>query len=353
MEWYNHMANEQQARSYGGKLFGLWKMFHSGVLSCNVPNTYVVEHDADLTDPNVTAHINGYLKMNSHPDTKYAVRSSGTGEDGEAQSYAGQHLTVLDVPLDGIINAIRACRESGQWSEEYASATTGERQEMPINVLIQKMIPAHKAGVMFTGDPDSGVRDRIIIEYVEGLGDKLVGGEVSPDGLGVREPDGEIRMSPTVDDATTMRMIFNLFEVATDVEGVFGQPMDVEWASNAYGDITLLQARPLTGVEWGVNRYGRGITSGVAEGIVQRMPSDLEFGRGRVLATKMTDPRMVKAMIKSCAIVTEIGGRTCHAAIVARELKKPCIVGCSAVRGLRDGMQVKVDATNGRLDVKA
>ena len=106
-------------------------------------------------------------------------------------------------------------------------------------------------------------------------------------------------------------------------------------------------------MEWGVNRYGRGVNDGVVEGRVQRMPSEIEFGEGRVLATKMTDPRMVKAMIKSCAIVTEIGGRTCHAAIVARELKKPCIVGCSAVRGLRDGMQVKVDATNGRLDVKA
>ena len=352
MEWYNYMANEQQARSYGGKLFGLWKMFHSGVLSCNVPNTFVVEHDADLTDPNVTAYINGHLKMNSHPDAKYAVRSSGAGEDGEAQSYAGQHLTVLDVPLDGIINAIRACRESGQWSEEYASATTGERQEMPINVLIQKMIPAHKAGVMFTGDPDSGVRDRIIIEYVEGLGDKLVGGEVSPDGLGVREPDGEIRLTGE-DDPVVTRMMSKLFEIARDVEGVFGQPMDVEWASNQFGDITVLQARPLTGVEWGTNRYGRGINGGIVEGRVQRMPSDKEFVKGRVLATKMTDPRMVKAMIKSCAIVTEIGGRTCHAAIVARELNKPCIVGCSAVRNLEDGMRVKVDATTGRLDVKA
>ena len=352
MQWYNSIANEQVARSYGGKLFGLWKMFNSGAMSCVTPNTYVVEHNVDLDDPNTTATINGHKQMQGHLGN-FAVRSSGTGEDGEAQRYAGQHLTLLDVPFEGILDAIRECRASGQWSEEYASATTGERQAMPINVLVQKMIPAHKAGVMFTADPDSGVRDRVIVEFVEGLGDKLVGGEVSPDGLGVREPDGEVRMSPTVDDPTTMRMMFNLFDVARDVEAVFGQPMDVEWASNIHGDITLLQARPLTGVEWGVNRYGRGITSGVAEGRVQRMPSDIEFVKGRVLATKMTDPRMVKAMIKSCAIVTEIGGRTCHAAIVARELKKPCIVGCSAVRGLSDGMQVKVDATNGRLDVKA
>ena len=352
MQWYNSIANEQVARSYGGKLFGLWKMFNSGAMSCVTPNTYVVEHDVDLDDPNTTATINGHIQMQGHVGN-FAVRSSGTGEDGEAQSYAGQHLTLLDVPFEGILDAIRECRASGQWSEEYASATTGERQAMPINVLVQKMIPAHKAGVMFTADPDSGVRDRVIVEFVEGLGDKLVGGEVSPDGLGVREPDGEVRMSPTVDDPTTMRMMFNLFDVARDVEAVFGQPMDVEWASNVHGDITLLQARPLTGVEWGVTRGGRGITSGVAEGMIQHMPSDIEFVKGRVLATKMTDPRMIKAMIKSCAIVTEIGGRTCHAAIVARELKKPCIVGCSAVRGLSDGMQVKVDATNGRLDVKA
>ena len=352
MQWYNSIANEQVARSYGGTLFGLWKMFNSGAMSCVTPNTYVVEHDVDLDDPNTTAIINGHIQMQGHVGN-FAVRSSGTGEDGEAQSYAGQHLTLLDVPFEGILDAIRECRASGQWSEEYASATTGERQAMPINVLVQKMIPAHKAGVMFTADPDSGVRDRVIVEFVEGLGDKLVGGEVSPDGLGVREPDGEIRMSPTVDDPTTMRMMFNLFDVARDVEAVFGQPMDVEWASNVHGDITLLQARPLTGVEWGVTRGGRGITSGVAEGMIQHMPSDIEFVKGRVLATKMTDPRMIKAMIKSCAIVTEIGGRTCHAAIVARELKKPCIVGCSAVRGLKDGTQVRVDATNGRLDVKA
>ena len=351
MKWYDNIYDEHEARSYGGKLFGLWKLYHEGLTSCNIPRTFVLDHDDDLAKPDILHDLLKHIKhMTQEP---VAVRSSGTGEDGESQSYAGQHLTLLDVKFSELLTAIVKCRESGKWSEEYASATTGERQAMPINVLIQPMIHATRAGVMFTADPDTGTRDRVIIEYVMGLGDKLVGGEVSPDGMIVREPTGEVRVTSADKDPVANRMIYKLFDVAREVEDVFGQPMDIEWASNMYGDITVLQARPLTGVEWGVNRYGRGITGGVVEGKVQRLPSEDEFTKGRVLATKMTDPRMVKAMIKSCAIVTEIGGRTCHAAIVARELKKPCIVGCSAVRGLRDGMQVKVDATNGRLDVKA
>ena len=352
MQWHSHIANEQEARSFGGKLFGLWRLYHSALMSCTVPNTFVVSADDDMDNPDVVDLILSHIKSSGSVNSLYAVRSSGTGEDGESQSYAGQHLTLLDVPFDGIPDAIRQCRASGTWSEEYASATTGTRQGMPINVLVQHMVVATRAGVMFTADPDTGIRDRVIVEYVMGLGDKLVGGEVSPDGSAVREPAGEIRLTGENDSVVT-RMMSKLFEIARDVEGVFGQPMDVEWASNMYGDITVLQARPLTGVEWGTNRYGRGINGGIVEGRVQRMPSDKEFVKGRVLATKMTDPRMVKAMIKSCAIVTEIGGRTCHAAIVARELNKPCIVGCSAVRNLEDGMRVKVDATTGRLDVKA
>ena len=352
MEWYSQIANEQVARSYGGKLFGLWRLYHSALMNCTIPNTFVIDAADDMDDPALVERIMAHLKNSGSSFTGYAVRSSGTGEDGESQSYAGQHLTLLDVPIDDVPDAIRQCRASGTWSEEYASATTGTRQGMPINVLVQHMVRAERAGVMFTADPDTGTRDRVIVEYVMGLGDKLVGGEVSPDGSAVREPVGDIKIVGEPDPVVT-RMMYKLFEIAKEVEGVFDQPMDVEWASNQFGDITVLQARPLTGVEWGVNRYGRGINGGIVEGRVQRMPSEIEFAKGRVLATKMTDPRMVKAMMKSCAIVTEIGGRTCHAAIVARELNKPCIVGCSAVRGLKDGMRVKVDATTGRLDVKA
>ena len=86
MQWHSHIANEQEARSFGGKLFGLWRLYHSALMSCTVPNTFVVSADDDMDNPDVVDIILSHIKSSGSVNSLYAVRSSATGEDGESQS---------------------------------------------------------------------------------------------------------------------------------------------------------------------------------------------------------------------------------------------------------------------------
>lgn len=359
IKWYHNLKNAKEAEGYGGKLFGLWRMMgHPHVL---MPQTVVVPWDAKLVGNNLHSLLTNLKALSKYsPEERptFAVRSSGTSEDGVANSYAGQHLTVLNVPEDEVVQAIRKCRESGMWSQDYSEAVTGVASGMNINVLVQPMVVPRYAGVLFSGNPDTRDRNEMVVEFTDGLADKLVGGEVNPTATIRMSPYGQIKsfdahMDKASEDIEVLRSYLStLASGARECEDVLGCPVDIEWALTRNCDVYTLQVRPLTGVVWDDGLNGQGITNGIAEGEVQRLPSDEEFVEGNVLATKMTDPRMVSAMIKSCAIVTETGGRTCHAAIVARELQKPCVVGCSAVRNLKDKDYVYVNANTGRIDVK-
>ena len=170
----------------------------------------------------------------------WAVRSSGTAEDSQQASFAGQFETVLNVEADGLAEAVRRCWRSGL--SERVKAYAGERGPGSLAVLIQPMIPAEAAGVAFTSDPVTG-RRRTVIEAVAGLGERLVSGAATPERWAVEE-DGSVEgpSGATVLDAEQARAIGDL---ARTVEEHLGRPQDIEWAIGG-GSLWLLQARPIT-----------------------------------------------------------------------------------------------------------
>jgi rifampicin phosphotransferase len=174
-----------------------------------------------------------------------AVRSSGTSEDLAAASFAGQHDTFLNVAgFEAVLTAVRGCWAS-LWSPravEYRRQHGWDNTDLAIAVVIQAMVPAQWAGVLFTADPVSGQRDRMIIEAVSGLGEGLVSGEQSGQHLALDKTTGRLLTgaSPLPEQA-----LADLAQYARQVEAAFGTPQDIEWAY-AHGSVSLVQARPMT-----------------------------------------------------------------------------------------------------------
>jgi phosphoenolpyruvate synthase/pyruvate phosphate dikinase len=177
-----------------------------------------------------------------------AVRSSATAEDGDADSFAGQYETVLNVQdMDGLEAAIAVVRGSADSDRvrEYQQAK-GLAADSGVAVLIQKMVPAAVAGVMFTAEPVESDDTLIAIEAVSGLGDKLVGGEVNPDLYIVRKEDFKVVEQEIVDNRILPDQSIQLLaETGLAIEAHFGCPQDIEWAM-ADGSLFILQSRPIT-----------------------------------------------------------------------------------------------------------
>jgi phosphoenolpyruvate synthase/pyruvate phosphate dikinase len=249
---------------YGSKAANLGKLMHEGL---RVPNGLAIEPKDSLAD--ITKYVEylhtsqfGTSKPNS---TTYAVRSSGLAEDGEDSSYAGQHDTFLHVELEDVEWKVLECRASGVKAEAYREAK-GE-EDKGIAVLVQSMVPSWLSGVTFTADPFNMELGTSVIEYTLGLGDKLVSGEVNPEG------------SYEVDNATGefTPPLLGTAEVLTQVQTqcqriatIFGQPMDIEWAVDSDMRVWILQARPLTtgGRKWNYpTLQGRPVVKGRAEGV--------------------------------------------------------------------------------------
>jgi pyruvate,water dikinase len=319
-----------------------------------------------------------------------AVRSSATAEDGESASFAGMNETLLNVHGgESLLAAVRTC-----WSSLFGARTIYYRAkrgfgqaEMDIAVVVQRQIRSTRSGVMFTIDPASGDRDRLVIEAAFGLGESVVSGSVSPDryvvakeGLEIERrevrrkelaivplPDGgtETRM---LDEAEGWRPVLNdeevreVAELGVRIEDHYGAPQDTEWAYNEEGSVWMLQSRPVTTAggepvsaaagERGEELVrGLGAAPGSASGavrVVSRREDAGELREGEVLVTHMTAPDWVPLMRRAAAIVTDSGGMTCHAAIVSRELGIPCLVGTGkATEVLQDGQEVTVDAGAG------
>ena len=320
-----------------------------------------------------------------------AVRSSATAEDTESASFAGMNETFLNVRgADDVVDAVRRC-----WSSLFGARTVFYRAkrgfgqaDMDIAVVVQRQIESTRAGVMFTIDPASGARDRLVIEGSLGLGESVVSGSVSPDhyvvhkdppailvrdvhpkelaiestageggGTITRELTGEESLRPAVSDEEVLAIA----ELGIRTERHYGSPQDTEWAIDADGALWMLQSRPVTSAggeameaaepDGEILLSGLGAAPGMASGVVRvvRELNDAEgLGGGDVLVTHMTAPDWVPLMRKAAAIVTDSGGMTCHAAIVSRELGIPCVVGTRrATEKLRDGETVTVDATHG------
>jgi len=337
----------------------------------------------------------------------FAVRSSATAEDLPDASFAGQQETFLNVVgIDQILDRIRHVFASlyNDRAIAYRVHKGFAHAEVALSAGVQRMVRSDRgaAGVMFTMDTESGFRDVVFITSSYGLGETVVQGAVNPDEFYVHKPmlaAGKFpiirralgsklikmefeptaaagRLVRTVDVSDGERHRFSLTDAdvlelarfAVTIEGHYGRPMDIEWGKDGIdGRIYILQARPETvqsrvNTQQAQNRYrlkgksdvlvsGRAIGQKIGIGRVRVVASADEMDRvepGDVLVTDMTDPNWEPVMKRAAAIVTNRGGRTCHAAIIARELGIPAVVGCGdATRRLTDGALVTVSCAEG------
>ncbi|RUM93310.1 MAG: phosphoenolpyruvate synthase [Thiothrix sp.] len=336
-------------------------------------------------------------------DSSWAVRSSATAEDLPDASFAGQQETFLNVSgLADIKMAIRRVFASlfTDRAIAYRVHQGFEHSQVALSAGIQKMVRSDSAasGVMFTLDTESGFRDVIFITASYGLGEMVVQGAVNPDEFYVHKPtldadrpailrrnigDKAIKMiysdsgdSPvTVVDVErkdqlrfciTDAQIEELARQALVIEQHYGRPMDIEWALDSKdGEMYIVQARPETVQSQNgkvIERFelmeegtvlieGRSIGGRIGAGTAKVISSldDMDkIQAGDVLVTDMTDPDWEPIMKRAAAIVTNRGGRTCHAAIIARELGVPAVVGCGhATEAISDGDAVTVSCAQG------
>jgi pyruvate,water dikinase len=331
-----------------------------------------------------------HLAPDEAPDPRVAVRSSATAEDTAQFSFAGMFESYLNVSgKPALIDAVKRC-----WASTFGARVLfyrikqGMAGEMPVAVIVQRMVSSEKSGVMFTVDPATRDASHMVIEAVWGLGEAIVQGAVTPDRhvldkatLGVLTSnvatkeflltwDEGKRATARVDLANDPRAnapvltaaeLTELGKLARRAEEHYGVPQDLEFA--IAGDaIYLTQTRPITTLHEksrvpSANKTGRvlvhglGASPGRASGAVRVLASpeeDAAMQNGEILVTRMTSPDWVPIMRRAAAIVTDAGGMTSHAAIVARELGLPCIVGAhDATRALANSVVVTVDGSAG------
>lgn len=325
------------------------------------------------------------------PEPIVAVRSSATSEDTAGTSFAGMHRTYTNVRGVGEVVA----RVVDCWASLFAPRalayrrTQGIDAEPAIAVVVQRMVDADRSGIAFTADPASGDRSRVVIEAVYGLGEAIVSGQVEPDTylvgkdgprlietrLGVqthrieRGPDGrDLRVDLSPEEGSRRKLaeaeVLEVAEVALSVENHYGSPQDIEFAFSGPA-LYLVQTRPITTLHesiqvaspfraapsGGLLVSGLGASPGIASGPVRVLRDPREAAqlvRGEVLVAPMTNPDWVPAIRRAAAVVTDGGGMTCHAAIVSRELRVPCVVATrKATTMLREGEVVTVDGAKG------
>ncbi|MCX4194022.1 phosphoenolpyruvate synthase [Methylophaga sp. OBS1] len=336
-------------------------------------------------------------------ETSYAVRSSATAEDLPDASFAGQQETFLNVSgLDNIKKQIREVFASlfNDRAIAYRDHQGFDHSEVALSAGVQKMVRSDiaSAGVAFSLDTESGFRDVVFVTGSYGLGEMVVQGAVNPDEFYVhketlaagrpavlRRTVGQkaIKMVYSGDKASPVKTIDvegndrlhfcltdqeveELSKMVVTIEKHYQRPMDVEWAKDGNdGRIYIVQARPETVQSRSKNiresyllkekgevlSVGRAIGSKIGQGKV-RLLNSLDqmdkFEAGDVLLTDMTDPDWEPIMKRASAIVTNRGGRTCHAAIIARELGIPAVVGCGdATEKVAEGSQVTVSCAEG------
>ena len=336
--------------------------------------------------------------------TDVAVRSSATAEDLPEASFAGQQESYLNVRgFPALVEAVRNCMASlfTDRAIVYRAERGYSHRQVALSVGVQKMVRSDLAcaGVIFTLDPETGFREVVHINASWGLGETVVKGQVNPDEITIHKPtllrgyrsivrrdagdkavklvyaEGgsgatkQVRVSSTdrkrlslTDDEALM-----LARWAVTIEVHYGMPMDIEWAKDGRsGELFIVQARPETVHAREVapvlelfrlkgkatpRLVGKSVGSKIGFGSVRSIhdPSDLtSFIDGEVLVAPMTDPDWEPILARASAVVTDQGGRTCHAAIVSRELGIPCVVGTeTASRDLVTGEVVTISCAEG------
>ncbi len=343
------------------------------------------------------------------PNASFAVRSSATAEDLPDASFAGQQETFLNVV--GIEEVLHKMKEvfASLYNDRAISYRVHKgfaHADVALSAGVQRMVRSDlaAAGVMFTIDTESGFKDVVFITSSYGLGETVVQGAVNPDEFYVHKPAlraGKLaiirrnlgsklikmefasaeekaasgKLVKTIDTVPEVRNRYSLSDAdvtelaryALIIEQHYGRPMDIEWGKDGSdGKLYILQARPETVKSQregkAEHRYklkgqgtvlaeGRAIGQKIGAGPVRVVENIAEMERvqpGDVLVTDMTDPNWEPVMKRASAIVTNRGGRTCHAAIIARELGIPAVVGCgNATEMLKDGSLVTVACSEG------
>jgi pyruvate,water dikinase len=352
------------------------------------------------------------LALEYGQDPAVAVRSSATAEDLPQASFAGQHESFLGVRGEtALLAACRRCFASifTDRAIAYRIQNGFDHLAVYLSIAVQKMVASDRAasGVMFTLDPDSGFPDVVLIDAAFGLGEAVVQGQLDPDEFWIFKPtlrtghravlkrtivpktwklvagaagraqrvdvplDRQRSASLTEDEALELARSALAIEVHYSARAGHPVPMDIEWAKDADdGQLYIVQARPETvhraerravleiftlvpGTARDLLVSGAAIGQRIGSGAVRRLrdAQDLAaFRAGEVLVASMTDPDWEPIMKRAAAIVTDRGGRTCHAAIVSRELGVPCVVGTgTGSQLLADGQVVTVSCAEGEI----
>lgn len=340
------------------------------------------------------------LEANNGANTYVAVRSSATAEDLPEASFAGQQETYLNIlGKESLMDAVRRC-----WASLFTARAVYYRkkqgfvtEKVGLCAVVQKMVDSEVSGIMFTADP-TGDEKKIIIEAGFGLGETIVSGSVTPDNYEVDKEslelinkkinhqdfmlikeagkNTEIKLGETKSKLQKLsdEKIKELAKIGKKIEEHYKKPMDIEWAMEK-NELFIVQARPITTLgldtkekteeekkevetvsklkESGTKALLEGLAAspGIISGKVKVVPTIddiVKVNKGDILVTTMTSPSWVPVMKKASGIITNEGGRTCHAAIVSRELGIPCVVGTEkSTEILKDGDLVTIDGYNG------
>lgn len=419
----------------GGKGANLGEMFHAGI---PVPGGFIVTADAyfefleaaklvdkipqylenlDVNDSKELQEVSKLIKSKINNSSVpadmideikrayrklggglVAVRSSATAEDLPEASFAGQQSTFLNVQgEDEVTAAIQAC-----WASLFEPRAIFYRHEhgfdhlkVGIAVPVQTMVQSEVSGVLFTVEPLTSDRTKILVEAIYGLGEAIVSGEVTPDQyildkeklsiihkkiakqewqlvrnskVSPGKLELNVRLAVPVSKQAVQKLtdkdILALAKLGKTIEDLYQSAQDVEWAKQDRR-LFIVQSRPVTTLkeqedvetlpEIKVEPVLTGVAAspGIAVGMVTIVPEASQIMRvksGDVLVAEMTTPDFVPAMKRAVAIVTERGGRTAHAAIVSRELGIPCVVGTeAATKVLTNGQEITVDGYRGRV----
>lgn len=332
-----------------------------------------------------------YHTLSGEHDKLVAVRSSATAEDLPDASFAGQQETYLNIKgWKNVVENVQKC-----WASLFESRAIFYRSDrgfshfkIGIAVPVQLMVQSDVSGIMFTVNPLTNNRGEISIEAAWGLGQPVVSGEVTPDQYLVDKKTRQITDKHLSKQTWQMTLIGNinvsrdhqevqklsdlkikeLAKIGAHIEKHYGHPQDIEWGMEGH-KLYIVQSRPVTTLKQTniseekqsldtskeVKELFAGLSAspGIASGPVKIVKSPSEIGvvlQGDVLVAEMTNPDYVPAMRKACAIVTDSGGKTSHAAIVSRELGVPAVVGSGvATEQLKNGQIITVDGTNGKI----
>ena len=361
--------------------------------------------DSELPKKLQDAVIHAYKELCGDTYFEVAVRSSATAEDLPQASFAGQHESFLNIKgEDALLNAVKKCYASLYTDRaiKYREDNGFAHEKVALSVGVQKMVRSDKAssGVGFTLEPESGFRDIVHISGVWGLGENIVQGTVTPDEFFVFKPTllqgknaiikkklgekaktmiyGNDESNPVINIATPKEKqeqfvlrdeeVTKIANWALIIEEHYRKPMDIEWAKDGISnEIFIIQARPetvhsqknpLLVKEYKLLNKGEAITQGeaigskIATGIARILQSPEESGKlqpGEIIVTDLTSPDWDPILKNAAAIITNKGGRTSHASIVARELGVPAIVGCgNATEKITDGEMITVSCCEGK-----